>query len=125
MCVSGLPERNGDDHAREIALMSISILDAVKSFTISHKPEYQLKIRIGINTGKVRKILKIFTYIKVIFRICVRWCCWSKDAEVISIIFQYQKGLFMIYLLLFEDIAYSGTQVNIKYENIHFYDFFS
>lgn len=53
MCVSGLPERNGDNHAREIALMSLSILDAVKSFTIKHKPEYNLKIRIGINSGSV------------------------------------------------------------------------
>lgn len=53
MCVSGLPERNGDNHAREIGLMSLAILDAVKSFTIKHKPEYQLKIRIGINSGSV------------------------------------------------------------------------
>lgn len=53
MCVSGLPERNGDDHVREIGLMALAILDAVKSFTIQHKPEYQLKIRIGINSGSV------------------------------------------------------------------------
>lgn len=53
MCVSGLPERNGDDHAREIGLMALAIVDAVKSFTIQHKPDYQLKIRIGINSGSV------------------------------------------------------------------------
>lgn len=53
MCVSGLPERNGDDHAREIGLMALAILDAVKSFTIQHKPDYQLQIRIGINSGSV------------------------------------------------------------------------
>ena len=50
---TGLPERNGNDHAREIGLMSLAILDAVKSFTIKHKPEYQLKIRIGIHSGSV------------------------------------------------------------------------
>lgn len=52
MVVSGLPERNGLDHAREIGLMALAILDAVKSFTIKHKPEYQLLIRIGIHSGE-------------------------------------------------------------------------
>lgn len=53
MVVSGLPERNGYDHAREIGLMALAVLDAVKSFTIKHKPEYQLKIRIGVHSGAV------------------------------------------------------------------------
>ena len=52
MCVSGLPERNGDDHAREIGLMALAILDAVKSFTIKHMPDYQLQIRIGVHSGE-------------------------------------------------------------------------
>lgn len=52
MVVSGLPQRNGDDHAREIALMALAILGAVNSFTIKHKPEAQLKIRIGIHSGE-------------------------------------------------------------------------
>lgn len=51
MVVSGLPERNGDNHAKEIALMSLAILDAVQMFTIQHKPDAQLKVRIGIHTG--------------------------------------------------------------------------
>ncbi|XP_046997916.1 atrial natriuretic peptide receptor 1-like [Schistocerca americana] len=53
MVVSGLPKRNGDDHAKEIGLMAIAILDAVKSFTIKHRPDTQLKIRIGIHSGPV------------------------------------------------------------------------
>lgn len=53
MVVSGLPERNGYDHAREIGLMALAVLDAIKSFTIKHKPEYQLKIRIGVHSGAV------------------------------------------------------------------------
>lgn len=51
MVVSGLPERNGDLHAREIARMSLSLLDAVLSFRIRHRPREQLKLRIGIHSG--------------------------------------------------------------------------
>ena len=51
MVVSGLPVRNGPNHAREISRMSLSILQAVKTFQIKHKPDQQLKIRIGLHTG--------------------------------------------------------------------------
>ena len=51
MVVSGLPLRNGQNHAREISRMSLQILEAVKTFKIRHKPEEQLKIRIGLHTG--------------------------------------------------------------------------
>lgn len=53
MVVSGLPERNGDNHAKQIGLLALAILDAVKSFTIQHNPDYQLKLRIGIHSGPV------------------------------------------------------------------------
>lgn len=53
MVVSGLPERNGDNHAREIGLMALRILQAINLFTIHHKPDYQLKLRIGIHSGPV------------------------------------------------------------------------
>ncbi|CAH0550987.1 unnamed protein product [Brassicogethes aeneus] len=53
MVVSGLPERNGDHHSREICLMALAILDAVKCFTIHHQPDSQLKLRIGIHSGPV------------------------------------------------------------------------
>lgn len=52
MVVSGLPERNGDNHAKEICLMALAILDAVQSFSIQHRPDAQLKVRIGIHSGK-------------------------------------------------------------------------
>ena len=51
MVVSGLPLRNGQNHAREISRMSLQILEAVKTFRIRHKPDEQLKIRIGLHTG--------------------------------------------------------------------------
>ncbi|XP_062898913.1 atrial natriuretic peptide receptor 2 [Mobula hypostoma] len=53
MVVSGLPVRNGKLHAREIARMSLALLDAVRSFKIRHKPKEQLKLRIGMHTGPV------------------------------------------------------------------------
>ncbi|XP_078473475.1 atrial natriuretic peptide receptor 1-like [Lampetra planeri] len=53
MVVSGLPVRNGKQHAREIARMSLALLDAVRSFRIRHCPDDQLKLRIGIHTGPV------------------------------------------------------------------------
>eukprot|EP00057_Strongylocentrotus_purpuratus_P009404 XP_011663878.1 PREDICTED: atrial natriuretic peptide receptor 1-like isoform X2 [Strongylocentrotus purpuratus] len=51
MVVSGLPIRNGITHAREIAEMSLSLLEAVKSFKIRHRPDEQLKLRAGIHSG--------------------------------------------------------------------------
>ncbi|XP_052786458.1 atrial natriuretic peptide receptor 1-like isoform X3 [Mya arenaria] len=53
MVVSGLPVRNGNLHAREISRMSIALLNAVLSFRIRHKPNDQLKLRIGIHSGSV------------------------------------------------------------------------
>lgn len=51
MVVSGLPTRNGILHAREIARMSLTLLNAVMSFTIRHRPGEQLKLRIGVHSG--------------------------------------------------------------------------
>lgn len=51
--VSGLPLRNGDRHAGEIASMSLDLLAAVKTHSISHRPKETLKLRIGIHTGPV------------------------------------------------------------------------
>ncbi|XP_078533827.1 atrial natriuretic peptide receptor 2 [Lissotriton helveticus] len=53
MVVSGLPVRNGKLHAREIARMSLALLEAVKTFRIRHRPNTQLWLRIGIHTGPV------------------------------------------------------------------------
>lgn len=51
MVVSGLPIRNGDLHAGEVASMSLALLSAIKSFHIRHRPEETLKLRIGIHSG--------------------------------------------------------------------------
>ncbi|KAG2466470.1 ANPRB protein, partial [Polypterus senegalus] len=53
MVVSGLPVRNGKLHAREIARMSLALLEAVKTFQIQHRADDKLRLRIGIHTGPV------------------------------------------------------------------------
>ncbi|CAM1291419.1 Uncharacterised protein g121 [Pycnogonum litorale] len=53
MVVSGLPVRNGNQHAGEIASMSLHLLDKVKRFKIRHRPLDTLKLRIGIHSGPV------------------------------------------------------------------------
>uniref|UniRef100_A0A452S7I2 Guanylate cyclase n=1 Tax=Ursus americanus TaxID=9643 RepID=A0A452S7I2_URSAM len=53
MVVSGLPVRNGLLHAREVARMALALLDAVRSFRIRHRPQEELRLRIGIHTGPV------------------------------------------------------------------------
>ncbi|KPM03516.1 guanylate cyclase C-like protein 1 [Sarcoptes scabiei] len=51
MVVSGVPVRNGERHGKEIARMSLALLNAVRSFKIRHRPAEQLMLRIGIHTG--------------------------------------------------------------------------
>ncbi|MEQ2277310.1 Nitrogen permease reactivator protein, partial [Xenotaenia resolanae] len=51
MVVSGLPERNGDRHADEIAKMALDLLAAVRQVSIPHMPNERLQLRAGIHTG--------------------------------------------------------------------------
>ncbi|XP_058811801.1 receptor-type guanylate cyclase gcy-21-like isoform X2 [Topomyia yanbarensis] len=51
MVVSGLPQRNGDKHAGEIAMMSLDLLCGISGFIIPHMRNRTLEIRVGINTG--------------------------------------------------------------------------
>lgn len=52
MCASGLPKRNGNKHASELADMALHVVGAIKSFRIPHLMEEKLEVRIGIHTGK-------------------------------------------------------------------------
>ena len=47
MVVSGVPVRNGNRHAAEIANAALCLLSAVISFKIRHRPRQQLQLRIG------------------------------------------------------------------------------
>uniref|UniRef100_A0A182J7R3 Uncharacterized protein n=1 Tax=Anopheles atroparvus TaxID=41427 RepID=A0A182J7R3_ANOAO len=51
MVVSGLPQRNGDRHAGEIAMMSLDLICGISGFSIPHMNNRTLEIRVGINTG--------------------------------------------------------------------------
>ncbi|OQV19722.1 Atrial natriuretic peptide receptor 2 [Hypsibius exemplaris] len=51
LCVSGLPERNGNRHSYEIASMSLELLTDVVRIVIPHKQDYTMRLRIGMHTG--------------------------------------------------------------------------
>ncbi|KAK6296571.1 hypothetical protein J4Q44_G00327130 [Coregonus suidteri] len=51
MVASGLPKRNGNKHAAEIANMSLNILSSVGTFQMRHMPGVPVRIRIGIHSG--------------------------------------------------------------------------
>ena len=63
MVVSGMPVKNGSLHVREIARMSLALLEKVMKFRIRHRPQQQLKLRIGLHTGECYIYRYIYIYI--------------------------------------------------------------
>nr|BAK69482.1 guanylyl cyclase [Caenorhabditis elegans] len=53
LCVSGLPHRNGNEHIRHIARMSLGFLSSLEFFRVQHLPSERINLRIGINCGSV------------------------------------------------------------------------
>uniref|UniRef100_A0A8C5QJV3 guanylate cyclase n=1 Tax=Leptobrachium leishanense TaxID=445787 RepID=A0A8C5QJV3_9ANUR len=51
MVVSGLPERNNDRHADEIAKMALDLVAGVRQVIVPHMPSERLQLRAGIHTG--------------------------------------------------------------------------
>ncbi|EGD73334.1 RGC/RGC protein kinase [Salpingoeca rosetta] len=51
MVVSGLPVRNGDQHAGEIASMALHMLSAITKHRIRHLPHERMQLRIGLHSG--------------------------------------------------------------------------
>jgi guanylate cyclase len=60
MVASGLPIRNGDHHAAEIASLALHLLSEIRNFHIRHRPGETLKLRTS-NAGMKKKINKIKT----------------------------------------------------------------
>ena len=48
---SGLPIRNGDRHAAEIAAMALEMIKSIKGFEIPHIPGSFLNMRVGLHSG--------------------------------------------------------------------------
>ena len=59
MVASGLPNRNGNRHAVDIAKMALDILKFVGGFQLQHLPGIPLWIRIGVHSGTMRPKLLI------------------------------------------------------------------
>ncbi|XP_041808143.1 retinal guanylyl cyclase 1 [Chelmon rostratus] len=53
MVASGVPARNGNRHAAEMANMSLDILHCIGTFKMRHMPELKVRIRIGLHSGPV------------------------------------------------------------------------
>ncbi|XP_076352737.1 atrial natriuretic peptide receptor 1-like [Tachypleus tridentatus] len=51
MVVSGAPVPNGQQHALEIARMSLNVREALKNFQVRHRPHERLTMRIGVHSG--------------------------------------------------------------------------
>ena len=53
MVASGVPVKNGNKHAGEIAMLALELLSEIRTFRIRHLPEKQLQLRLGIHSGPV------------------------------------------------------------------------
>lgn len=51
LVASGVPIRNGNEHARHIARMALELRIAMKNFKPRHETRNKMQIRIGINSG--------------------------------------------------------------------------
>jgi class 3 adenylate cyclase len=49
--VSGVPNRNGNNHVKEIVNMAIDFQRAVKTLRLSHLPDQHIQMRIGVHSG--------------------------------------------------------------------------
>ncbi|KAE9421567.1 hypothetical protein Angca_004768, partial [Angiostrongylus cantonensis] len=53
LCVSGLPNRNGLDHIKQICDLSLELIAGLRNFRVPHLPSEKVNIRVGIHSGPV------------------------------------------------------------------------
>uniref|UniRef100_A0A1I7XIQ3 Guanylate cyclase n=1 Tax=Heterorhabditis bacteriophora TaxID=37862 RepID=A0A1I7XIQ3_HETBA len=53
LCVSGLPNRNGLEHIKEICDLSLELITGLRAFSVPNLPREKINIRVGIHTGSV------------------------------------------------------------------------
>ena len=53
MVASGIPNRNGEKHVQEIALLSLDLLHTIEKMVVPHLRHEKIKLRLGMNTGMV------------------------------------------------------------------------
>jgi guanylate cyclase len=53
MVASGVPVRNGNRHAGEIAMLALELLSEIRTFRIRHLADKQLQLRLGVHSGPV------------------------------------------------------------------------
>ena len=79
---------NGDQHAVEIASMSLDLLNKTAAFVIPHIPARRVQLRIGIHTGTQAQACYIVVsqaaaaadprYRSALYSVCARLCVLSK-----------------------------------------------
>lgn len=62
MVASGLPKRNGNRHALDIAHMALDILSFVGTFELEHLPGIPLWIRIGVHSGTRDSMILLWSH---------------------------------------------------------------
>ncbi|WAR25462.1 GUC2E-like protein, partial [Mya arenaria] len=76
MVASGLPNKNGDRHAPEIANLAMDILNMMKNKTFPCSKQVNVRLRIGINTGSCMA--------GIVGNIMLRYCLFGDSINTAS-----------------------------------------